>query len=252
MNRQTASPPFSLASALSLVSALALLVGCGDAPADVPEDAPLDVASDTPSDTPLDIPADIPADLDVVCDAGMEWNGEECVSYDACAAYAPVEFTKPDGDSGDAAEQDCITESVCIARGVNGPLFNAVTEDAAVPGGCATTSPAGTRWAAGSCVTGPRDFQTSFPAATGCSPRSAIGATLCLHVVAEDLYFDVLFSSYSGGDSGGGFAYTRTLVEGGPCGLGAVCQTDDFGAAVCTCPDGMVGNGTDGCVADEG
>ena len=40
------------------------------------------------------------------------------------------------------------------------------------------------------------------------------GQILSLHIIGTDLYFDVEFLSWTNNQSGGGFSYTRTPVEG--------------------------------------
>jgi hypothetical protein len=169
-----------------------------------------------------------PGSFACTCPTGYHYDGSDCVDTDECAAYAPVSFTRPDNDS---TQVDQITDNVWLARGNSGPLYNANTESAAAPGGCSTTSPADTEWARGSCV-GNRGPFASFPAMAGCSPQSVVGRTVCLHLISDDLYYDVDFSSYTGGGTGGGFAYTRTLVIGGACGGAAACTNTD-GSYIC-------------------
>ena len=44
----------------------------------------------------------------------------------------------------------------------------------------------------------------------GGDTQSLIGITISLHLITDDLYFDVVFHSYSSGKDGAGFSYTRT------------------------------------------
>jgi hypothetical protein len=95
-----------------------------------------------------------------------------------------------------------------------------------------------------------------------CSPDTAVGQTLCLHLIDTDVYYDVEFSQWQSGGEGGGLAYTRTLVEdnsGGSlaCGVaGAICESER-GVRMCTCPNGFELDAagercidTDECTAD--
>ncbi len=179
------------------------------------------------------------------CNPGYAGDGIVCADVNECLAYDPVAFAKPDG----GAQTDCITPGVCIARGASGPLFNSAVEAGPAPGGCDTTSPAGTEWALGSCIGNAGPF-TGFPRMTGCNPRSILGRTVCLHLVGEDEYHDVVFDSYTGGGGGGGFAYTRTLVAGGVCGGVETC-TNSVGSFSCdACRPGFtLANGV--CVDDD-
>ena len=53
---------------------------------------------------------------------------------------------------------------------------------------------------------------TNFVAMHGGSPQSLIGDTVSLYLPDDNLYFDVVFTSYTGG-GGGGFSYIRTSVN---------------------------------------
>lgn len=233
--------------------------GGGDTTTDVGDDAAPDTTSDVGTDTPSDVTdagPDVPpdaaddaddaddADIAILCDTGLEWNGEECVPIETatCDMYTPFDFTHSD----DGDEEDCITDDVCLTRGSGGPIYNGATEDEAASGGCASTSPEGTEWAPGPCFGNAGPFEPGFAAATGCSPQSAVGETLCLRIVATDEYYDIDMTSYTGGGGGGGFAYTRTLVDGGPCAAGATCSLDED-AVVCTCPEDAPGDGAVEC-----
>ncbi len=195
-----------------------------------------DVADDAADDTAED------ADVTILCDAGLEWNGTECVAINECQVYEPFAFAKTDG--GD--EQDCITADVCLTRGNNGTIFNAVTETEPAAGGCDSTSPAGVVWAQGPCFGNTNEFGAGFAKATECSPASAVGRTMCMRLVDSDIAYDVEFSGFTGGGGGGGFAYTRTLAHGGPCASGADCSFDDD-TVDCTCGEGSVGDGFSEC-----
>jgi hypothetical protein len=169
--------------------------------------------------------------FECACDSGFLGDGLEC-DEDVCAGYEPVVFARPNGD---ASVVDCITESVCIARGNTGPLYNSVSEDAANRTCETSPSPEGTEWARGRCAAA-TDF-APFLAAVECSPSRTVGQDLCLHVIAEDLYFDVRFDQFQGGGPGGGFAYTRRAASG-ICPIGAACEPGVLPAA-CECPAGF-------------
>ncbi len=129
--------------------------------------------------------------------------------------YAVVEFTHTDYGS----EEDCITENVCITRGIDRPIYNSVLEGGA-EWGCSGQSPLGTEWAIGACAEkGTLDFEP-FIDMTRCDPRGIVDLGLCMHLIEDDLYFDVVFHSWTSGSNGGGFSYTRNGTDG----IGDVCD----------------------------
>ena len=126
-----------------------------------------------------------------------------------------VTFTKADGADWTLPEnQDCITEKVCLARADTKGIFNAAQEKE-----YKSNSPADTEWARG--ATGdakPDDYKPWIEALRGGPAASTtaermIGQTFSLHLISDDLYFDVVFHSYGGGGPGGAISYTRTPVK---------------------------------------
>lgn len=155
-----------------------------------------------------------------------------------CGA-TPLPFTFAREDF--ASVEDCIAPSVCLARDADGPIYNSAREEEAERTGCLSASPVGTEWALGECLGNPGPF-ASLRSAHECRPMTEIaGEEFCLHVIGEDLWYDVEFISFSSGGPGGGFAYRRTLRGGDPCGVGAECQPAD-GGVVCVCPGGTGGD----------
>ncbi|HAA13224.1 MAG TPA: hypothetical protein DCE41_16635 [Cytophagales bacterium] len=118
-------------------------------------------------------------------------------------------FTKADGaDPGLPANQDRFTESVFITRGNSGgQIYNAVTELSAT----SATSPADTEWAFGTTAdVASLNFGT-FRGALG-KPKDIVGQDLVLHLITDDVYIDVKFTSWSTNRLGG-FAYERSTSE---------------------------------------
>ena len=111
--------------------------------------------------------------------------------------------------------QDRITDNVWLTRGGAGWLYNAAFENMH-----SDPSPAGTRWAFGStdmhhsnggAYSHLRDVVLDHLGGF----TNIVGNTLSLHLIEEDLYFDVTFTSWTPGQSnGGGFGYSRVSVEG--------------------------------------
>lgn len=118
-----------------------------------------------------------------------------------------ISFVKEDGaDPAVEAHQDRITDDVWLTRSVNGgSLYNAKVEEFSENG------PAGTAWAEGtidqwSTLT----FADLKPALGGTGFKNLPGKTLVLHLVEEDIYLEVTFTSWSSGRDNGGFSYDRT------------------------------------------
>ena len=121
-----------------------------------------------------------------------------------------VVFTKQDSADWTLPEnQDRITESVWITRKNNQSIFNIAQEDGYSG---SNGSPISTLWASTSTENVQSSDFTSFVAMHEGNPQSLIGDTISLFLTESGKYFDLVFSSYSGGNSGGGFSYSREEV----------------------------------------
>ena len=121
-----------------------------------------------------------------------------------------VVFTKQDSADWTLPEnQDRITESVWITRKNNQSIFNIAQEDGYSG---SNGSPVGTLWANTSTENTQSSDFTSFVTMHGGNPQSLIGDTISLFLTESEQYFDLVFSSYSGGNSGGGFSYSREEI----------------------------------------
>ncbi|MFH1853586.1 MAG: T9SS type A sorting domain-containing protein [Candidatus Neomarinimicrobiota bacterium] len=125
-------------------------------------------------------------------------------------------FTKADyADWTLPQNQDRISSSVWIARKDNQSLYNAASEVGYNnPYYNDPISPAGTLWHFDGIVpvrgisTGPAGYW-SFVQANNYDPQSIIGVPGSLFLVADSVFLDIVFHSFSGGNTGGGFSYTR-------------------------------------------
>ena len=128
----------------------------------------------------------------------------------ACIDQQVVTFTKEDSADWTLPEnQDRITDNVWITRKHNQSLFN-IAQETGYSGGAG--SPVGTLWAGTSVADAQNEDFVSFVEMHGGNPQSLINDTISLHLPEPGKYFDVVLLSYSGGNSGGGFSYSREEV----------------------------------------
>lgn len=133
-----------------------------------------------------------------------------------------MSFTKANSaDWTQPANQDRITPGVWLTRADSGGIFNIVSETAYVR----FSSPADTAWAflgLRGNSSNPADITAAnFANLTFDAWSPALGGTQNLsgnivnrpgvaHLISEDIYLDITFTSWSGFNSGGGFSYTRS------------------------------------------
>ena len=119
-----------------------------------------------------------------------------------------VVFTKQDSADWTLPEnQDRIADSVWITRKHNQSIFNIALES-----GMTNISPLNTLWSRNSIINTEMIDFTTFRSMNDNDPQSLIGDTISLYLPEYNMYFNVIFSSFSGGNSGGGFSYSREEV----------------------------------------
>jgi len=119
-----------------------------------------------------------------------------------------VVFTKLDSADWTLPQnQDRIADSVWITRKHNQSIFNI-----ALDSGMTNNSPLHTLWSRNSILNTEMDDFTTFRSMHNNNPQSLIGDTVSLYLQQYGMYFNLLFSSFSGGNSGGGFSYSREEV----------------------------------------
>ena len=116
-------------------------------------------------------------------------------------------FTKVDlADWTLADNQDIITNNVRITRANSMGIFNIALETEYVK----NSSPADTEWAFGTTseinsLTF-QDWQTAVES----NPPEMVIKDMVLHLITDDVYIDIKFTSWSVGGNGGGFSYQRS------------------------------------------
>jgi hypothetical protein len=127
-------------------------------------------------------------------------------------------FTNPGGTSPDSDE---ITANVALARGLNQGLFNAAKESS-----WTDDSPLDTQWATnlnnpGKTISAANfadlEFDTWLEAYGGLGQVGSriVGRDAVLHLVSDDIYLDIRFTSWQQ-RSGGAFTYMRAVAPVGP------------------------------------
>ena len=122
---------------------------------------------------------------------------------------ATIEFVKESGaNPSDTLNQDQITSSVSITRGnEGGEIYNAISETKSEKG----FSPMGTQWAIGDTSNISSLTFATFRTAVG-RPQDVVGKKLVLHIVEENVYMSVEFTSWASGQAGG-FSYIRSTEK---------------------------------------
>lgn len=122
-------------------------------------------------------------------------------------------FTKtPFANPSLPANQDRITPLVWITRANTMGIFNIKSEAAFVH----FVSPAGTEWATGDAINHASLTFQDWESWTGTNPPATIGVNACAHLIAEDIYLDIVFVTFGGGTSGGTFSYRRAVDPATP------------------------------------
>lgn len=117
-----------------------------------------------------------------------------------------LSFVKEDNaDPAVEINQDRLTSTVWITRGNGGgQIYNAAVSENADK----VNSPVGTEWAIGTL-----DDVSSLSfgpfRATVSKPKNVVGKNLVVHLIKDDVYLSLKFTSWSGGKKGG-FSYERS------------------------------------------
>ena len=137
------------------------------------------------------------------------------------AELTAVDFTKEDYADWTLEEnQDRITDEIWITRRDNQGLINYFSETSFDR----SLSPEGTEWHWGPATNEGNYSWEEWDAAveqSGYNTRYALSQEylyagtplMTMHIVGTDLYYEILFTSWTGGNQGGGFSYVRTRID---------------------------------------
>lgn len=120
-----------------------------------------------------------------------------------------VVFTKANyADPSLEENQDIITDIVRITRADSKGLYNAYSQES-----YSSDGPYDTEWALGATNTHILSDYDIWIDAVAHDPSGYLNEILSLHLITDDLFFDVEFTSFTGGGIGGGFSYHRVHVD---------------------------------------
>ncbi|MGB5810028.1 MAG: hypothetical protein WBG86_05820, partial [Polyangiales bacterium] len=125
-----------------------------------------------------------------------------------------VAFMRPPGEPSTV---DCVTGTICLARGATRSIYNSLV-DSPPTGGCDTFSgPALTQWSLSSCASSDAGDFGNF--CNGSIPSTYVGTHACLATTDSGDPWDIQFTDWCAGDSGGCFTYLRwrAAADGEAC-----------------------------------
>jgi len=134
-------------------------------------------------------------------------------------ACPEITFTKQDGtDFTDPANQDFFTENVIISRAsTGGQIFNVANNDNPTD---AQNVPSGVEWAIGRTDDLANLTFGGFREIIGRPRTNIVNLDLVMHLLEDDIFLNITFTSWSRGRGGnGGFSYRRATpgdCEGSP------------------------------------
>lgn len=121
-----------------------------------------------------------------------------------------ISFAKEDNADWTLEEnQDRITDNVWITRGNNQGIFNIASETSFMN----NVSPSDTEWSFGSTADIDDLTFTDWQTAVNSNPQGSIDQPMVVHLITDDIYIDIMFTAFTGGGPGGGFAYARASEE---------------------------------------
>jgi len=147
------------------------------------------------------------------------------------ATKAATIWNGPPVSESNATEPDKITDNVWLTRGASQGLYNAVTES----GFTHFFSPADTEWADGTTANyaslSYTDWNT-WAKGVHAGPPSTVGVNAVVHLITDDIYIDITFTSWSLGSAYSYQRSTPTVVNNPP----AVTITNPVNGAVFAAP----------------
>lgn len=108
--------------------------------------------------------------------------------------------------------QDLITSDVILTRANNRGIFN-IAEETTFDDN-QYTSPSNTEWALGTITDGVGNLSfDTWNNTHGGNPQSLLDNDVVLHLIHDNIYIDIKFTSWTSGGNGGGFTYERSTMN---------------------------------------
>lgn len=146
--------------------------------------------------------------------APVEYTRTEIHPVDGTEIGSPVTFTKA-GYDNPIIVNDPIDTNVTISRGNNQGIFNVALETSWTTNGY--ISPDGTEWNSDGWSTlkniTQRTYDTFYNSVGGQLGNNIVGLELIMHDTINGRYYAIKFSSWTPSGDGGGFSYTRQLLN---------------------------------------
>jgi len=109
--------------------------------------------------------------------------------------------------------QDRITPNVWITRADNQGIFN-IAQEASFGTVDPIFSPLDTEWALGTIADGVGTLTyNTWVETVQSNPPGSVGQNMVLHLITDDIYIDIVFTSWTQGGAGGGFSYDRSTED---------------------------------------
>lgn len=102
--------------------------------------------------------------------------------------------------------QDSLTENVVLTRQVNQGIYNIAAENNYFP----FSSPSGTAWAFGTTANLDTLTFNNWETTINSQPPLMLNKPMVLHLIEEDIFIDLEFTSWTQSSAGGGFTYIRS------------------------------------------
>lgn len=121
-----------------------------------------------------------------------------------------ITFTKANNaDWTQEENQDRITDNIRITRANNMGIFNIAQENSYND----FSSPAGTEWAFGTTSDLNNLVFNNWEDTHEGNPPGMVNRNMVVHLIEDDVYIDIRFTSWTSGGAGGGFSYIRSTDQ---------------------------------------
>jgi len=108
-----------------------------------------------------------------------------------------------------AINQDRITSHVWLTRATTRGIFNILAETSYTK----LLSPLDTEWAFGTTANVNTLSFNNWESTVSSNPPSMVNQNMVLHLITDNIYIDIMFTSWDSSNLGGGFSYNRSTNQ---------------------------------------